>query len=419
MWSLSQAHACAAKTCLVLLVAEEQRHNGFILPHGSVKKHSAGQPDAGANPYAVFPLLYYAMRAWPRHVRSHGEDDIDPRLATLLKAVLGSMDTSSGAFRRWYTLYWDDQCTEICSSGIYDEVAPESCATFAICYFGFDRILEDWWHIGPADLKRRNRRGNNLLNLAVLSGSLRITRRLLRLGMDVNSPGSSSNGFPLTVAAAQGNMPILQLLLNASSNVNLPGGCSDSPLGAAAREGHVEAVQLLLEAGADINMPGEKYGSPLGAAASSGQNEIVKLLLEAGADINAQGGVFGCPLGVAAACDKLQTVKLLLDAGANVNLPGGEYGCPVGAAAFWRLPAVVKLLLDAGADVNLRGGRYGCPLGAAAYRGHIEIMKLLLDAGADVNLSGGFWGCALRGGRNFGRWRRRQGSTATQCGRRR
>jgi ankyrin repeat protein len=56
----------------------------------------------------------------------------------------------------------------------------------------------------------------------------------------------------------------------------------------AAWNGHLEIVKLLLEHGADVNAKMEGLGTALHLAASNGHLEIVKLLLENGADVNAK-----------------------------------------------------------------------------------------------------------------------------------
>ncbi|EUC44174.1 hypothetical protein COCMIDRAFT_98946, partial [Bipolaris oryzae ATCC 44560] len=52
-------------------------------------------------------------------------------------------------------------------------------------------------------------------------------------------------------ASARGYKKIVQILLNASANVNLKGRLYSSALQAASAGGHEKIVQMLLDAGAD------------------------------------------------------------------------------------------------------------------------------------------------------------------------
>jgi hypothetical protein len=95
----------------------------------------------------------------------------------------------------------------------------------------------------------------------------------------------------LFAAADAGQLPIIELLVDAGADVNSPKADNGSPEGVidtAASQGHLEVVCWLLDRGAVVNhvVSGERRCFALTGAASSGHLEVVKLLVERGAWFN-------------------------------------------------------------------------------------------------------------------------------------
>jgi hypothetical protein len=119
---------------------------------------------------------------------------------------------------------------------------------------------------------------------AVYDGNLAVVERLIQGGIDVNAVDPRGN-FPLLAAAEQGHVLIVRALLAAGANVNQrddsPGF---TPLMRAASYGHIEVVVMLIDTGADVNATLDECPlNPLTYAQEGGHEEIVKLLREAGA----------------------------------------------------------------------------------------------------------------------------------------
>jgi ankyrin repeat protein len=378
VWSVSQSHGLVARTCLSLLIAASREVSRATTPSAIDLRIVESTGLSAATDYSG---EQYVVKYWPKHIIKHGEENPDPRSALILKSFLESMDASSMAYQ-----HWQKRLGKYLTCDTF-RLAPSTSASFSICYYGFDRLIADWWEYGFEDPSQRNDQGDSLLHLAVMSNSLAVTKRLLDYGLDVNLPNGRGSS-PLILAAERADISLIQLLLSTKADVHFQGGYYGYPLSAAAYWGREDMVKLLLHAGADVNYEGGKYGCPLSTAAYSGRSGVVELLLNAGANTNLPGGEYGSPLGAAAIKGRKRVMKLLLDAGADVNHGGGEYGCPLIAAAYSGKKEVVKLLLDAGGDVNHEGGKYGCPLSAAAYSGTKEVVELLLVAGAVVNVDG-------------------------------
>ncbi len=67
-------------------------------------------------------------------------------------------------------------------------------------------------------------------------------------------------------------------------DINIPDNAGNTPLQIAALEGHVKIVKMLLETGCDINCKNIDMETPLIDAVENGHLEVVKLLLDAGLD---------------------------------------------------------------------------------------------------------------------------------------
>jgi ankyrin repeat protein len=153
---------------------------------------------------------------------------------------------------------------------------------------------------------------------AVLQRDAAVVRQLLKAGADVN--GARGDGLTaLHAAAAEGDVPIAQMLIVAGANITAATALTGStPLHLAAKHGRAAVVELLLKSGADPNRPDTLGTTPLMLAAASGNADAVTALLDAGADPNAKESVRDeTALMFAAADGRTDAVALLLRRGAD------------------------------------------------------------------------------------------------------
>jgi ankyrin repeat protein len=232
---------------------------------------------------------------------------------------------------------------------------------------------------------------------------------------------------PLMLAAREGDVELVDLLLEAGADVNAESGDGKTALALAIFNGNYDAASLLVDSKADVNKADAQRFTPLFWAVDRRNMEtapnfpwmvtadpmpLIRKLLDAGANPNAlvnntprarmrEGSpriVFATALMRAAFAGDLELVKLLLDRGADPKVLSRDnesilsaaaglafiHGYHRGKSAEERLE-VVKLFVTLGNDVNWADDYGITPLMAAANYGNVPIIQYLIDAGADLS----------------------------------
>jgi ankyrin repeat protein len=125
---------------------------------------------------------------------------------------------------------------------------------------------------------------NNIARVTAQNDVGRV-RSLLASG---NSPNDvEENGRTgLHIAATNGNIQIVAILIKAGAKVDQRDNIGETPLDNAAEHNHAEILKLLLDVGAAIDSQDRNGMTPLMLAARAGQIEIVRTLLARGANPN-------------------------------------------------------------------------------------------------------------------------------------
>ena len=195
----------------------------------------------------------------------------------------------------------------------------------------------------------------------------------------------------LMIAASNGDIVLMQLLLKAGADVNLQCVCraiysgGHTALTLASQRGDIEAVQLLLDAGAALEAQSGD-GTPLMVAVYHNQPAVLNLLLAKGADPNKARNDKGETALMHAAVSNVETVKLLLAAGADVNAKGKAGGTALMWAAERDQTVIARMLLDAGADIESKTQRGRTALIVAAITGSVDTARLLIQRGARIDV---------------------------------
>lgn len=193
-----------------------------------------------------------------------------------------------------------------------------------------------------------------------------------------------------------------------------------SALHFAAFNGDVEMLQLLLEHKADLNAENFDGNTPLVMAVKGNQRESIRMLVNAGADVNHESDSGSTAAHYAASMAYLDCLRLLVELGAktiyaeseagtllhwachsgDVNCVGAviyEFKVPVNAvdkhggsalftALFMKKVEVVEFLVEHGAAVNVAIAADGTtPLHIAVEHANAECVRLLYSCGADAD----------------------------------
>merc|ERR1711871_967946 len=195
------------------------------------------------------------------------------------------------------------------------------------------------------------------LTIAARNGYLEIVQALIRASADPNHPVSHSNivvvqcsrcrktsafdgtsGFEFKCPSCQ-NVTKLE----ASLEIDQHGICSLHA--ACMMKGNAEVTKILLEAGADPTTKTAKGRTPLMYAANGGFVECAKLLLMARADVNAIEGRDGdTALHMAVRNGHSETVELLVAAGASLKVQNNVECTPMDVAEKSKRSNLVSLL---------------------------------------------------------------------------
>lgn len=209
---------------------------------------------------------------------------------------------------------------------------------------------------------------------------------------------------PLAVAAKDGQLGLVRLLVHRKANVNASGPLGRTALHWAADRGNEEMVAFLLSEGAHADIADSNGGTPAMLASLRGHVGVVQLLaqymgtqgLDEGDDMGTQGVDEGDEAGWTALCfaahrGSHEVVRLLLSKGARAHLVDVHGRTPIMLAStrnHWNVVEVLsRHLKGLGLDVRDLVGKTA--LHYAAERGHWEVIEELLVHGADHTIRDG------------------------------
>ncbi len=161
------------------------------------------------------------------------------------------------------------------------------------------------------DPNTKDENGVSGLYVALQEGSLKVARLLIESPRIKTESRNATDESPLMMASFKGYLDLAQRLIEKGADVNKPGW---TPLHYAATNGQVKLMDLLLEQHAFIDAESPNGTTPLMMAASYGAPEAVKLLIEAGADLRMRNQKGMSALDFAQKAERPDAVELLTTA---------------------------------------------------------------------------------------------------------
>jgi uncharacterized protein len=202
-------------------------------------------------------------------------------------------------------------------------------------------------------------------------------------GKDANEKFSDGSA-PLHLAAANGAIQMMMLLLRHGAEIDVRDGKGRTPLMTAVSAGKIETVSYLLKKDANISLPDNEGVIPLCRGAETGNGSIVDMLLEDGAPVDSRDVDGRTPLMAAAQKGHSVLVGSLSGYGASCTTTDGKGNTPMHYEAKGAANDVTLQFLAGKGDLVNRPNAAGeTPLIAAVDSHNMDNVQTLIELGAD------------------------------------
>ncbi|XP_078526030.1 CARD- and ANK-domain containing inflammasome adapter protein-like [Lissotriton helveticus] len=182
-------------------------------------------------------------------------------------------------------------------------------------------------------------------------------------------------------ALAKGDVSDLEALLE-GCDVNAVNAFHETLLHVAAANGNVAAIELLIKKGAKIDAKDRNGRTPLHRASEMGHADAVRALLQAGANLYALDKEGQTPLHLAARNQHMDIMKIMLQEEGRQYQNGHHF---LHMAVLKDESSLVSLLLQNGAPVDEKDDKKKTALAYAISQGFEKTAKVLLEAGASID----------------------------------
>ncbi|XP_065845176.1 ankyrin repeat domain-containing protein 17-like isoform X3 [Oscarella lobularis] len=219
--------------------------------------------------------------------------------------------------------------------------------------------------------------GNGALGLASEKGHLKIVKRLVGLGLDVNE-ANHNGSTSLHRACKKNHVEMAEYLISAGADIEALNKFGRTPFLNSALYGAEEPMNVLIEKGCNIHAKDETGGGALGCAIQKGHLKIVKRLIGLGLNVNEANQNGSTSLHRACQCDHVEMAEYLISAGADIEARNQWGRTPLLQAVFYGNVSVVDLLVNKGCNIDAKNNAGDGALQIADRRKHFKIKEDLV-----------------------------------------
>lgn len=247
--------------------------------------------------------------------------------------------------------------------------------------------MKAWIKLFPFSIIQQSFSGSSAMTYAAASGFLEGFKLLRNHLANPDDPGANGATPLLLVCAHDKNIEMVKYILSECSvDVDKPDHDGRAPIHAVAKNGNLEILELLLNKGVNVNSITRESVSPLMIATTFGHRRMVQYLLREFSDTELSNRQGKTALALAAEYGETKILKDLLNAGANPSPLSMEEGSPLIMAAQEGHLGCIKLIASSsGVDVRRRDKRGRSAFDMAAARGNYAVLRYLVQKGAKGN----------------------------------
>lgn len=246
-------------------------------------------------------------------------------------------------------------------------------------------VIIDNFHLYDFNIATTDELGNSLLHIAVYNNNLRLIRKAIELGANVNLLNDERR-TPLHIAAGKGHAEAVEILLRNNAIQNIVDCKGEMPIFRALRKERLKAVESFIANFGNVKLVNANSETLLHLAAEKGLADVARILIKAGVPKDVVSNSGCTPLQIAVEKGFAGVVQVLLKGRVNKRVVDLKKRTILHLSIHYNHTQITRILLNSGGiAINARDKKSCTPLHYAVENNQHEIVELLLNFGADVN----------------------------------